>query len=216
MREELVFADREDAGRKLGLKLSLDLTLSSSALVLGLVRGGAITAEAVAAELGLPWDVLIVRKIGAPQQPEYAVGAYAESGAKLLNENAVQLLGLDEVWLERASRQASAECERLHRELRGELDKPELMGREIVLTDDGMATGSSMRAAIQATRAAHAARIVVAVPVLAPEARSMLEREGVEHCYLGCPLDFHAVGQFYADFRPVGSAQVRAALMSRG
>lgn len=209
------FADRCEAGLMLGAKLVADFTLAPETTVLGLVRGGAVVAHHLAAAAGLPWDILLVRKLGAPRQPEYAVGAYTESGNVMVNPHVLDDLGLDEAWLERSRQQAGAECHRLHRELRGDLSVPQLGGSDLILCDDGMATGLTMQAAIQAARAAGANRVIVAVPVLPAEALYLLERLQVEHCYLSCPAGFRAVGQFYHDFAPVASREVRRLLLER-
>lgn len=212
----VVFADRREAGRRLGLLARERLAPPPHALALGLVRGGAVTACHLASAAGLQWDILIVRKIGAPHQPEYAAGAYAEGGAYFLNDEAVQYLNLSQAWINRAVQRAAEECRELQRELRGSEDAPDLRGRDIILTDDGMATGLTMHAAIETSRRAGAASVSVAIPVLARDALLMLEDARVPHCYISCPPSFHAVGQFYVDFSPVTSDEVRELLDSRG
>lgn len=211
----LPFANRAEAGRLLGEKLAAETKLTPDTLVLGLVRGGATVAAQLAQVIGLSWDVLIVRKIGAPGQPEYAAGAYAESGALMINEYARRSMHIDDAFYELGALRAKVECKRLHRDLRGDAARPELAGRELILTDDGMATGLSMQAAITAAQSAEAKRVIVAVPVLAPDALAWLKRHDVEHCFLACPPGFHAVGQYYVDFAPVSGAQVRELLMAR-
>jgi putative phosphoribosyl transferase len=215
MTTRLPFANRAEAGRLLGEKLVAEMELSSDTLVLGLVRGGAVLAEQLAQVAGLAWDVLIVRKIGAPGQQEYAAGAYAESGALMINEYARRSMHIDDTFYELGALRAEEECKRLHRDLRGDADQPDLGGKELILTDDGMATGLSMQAAITAAQSAEAKRVIVAVPVLAPDALAWLKRHDMEHCFLACPPGFHAVGQYYADFTPVSGAQVRELLIAR-
>jgi len=215
MTMQLPFAGRTEAGRLLGEKLAAEATLDPGTLVLGLVRGGALVASHLAQAAGLAWDVLIVRKIGAPGQPEYAAGAYAENGVLMVNEYARRSMRIDDAFYELGELRAKEECQRLHRDLRGDAEQPELAGRELVLTDDGMATGLSMQAAIAAAQSAKASRIIVAVPVLAPDTLGWLQQHKIEHCYLACPPGFHAVGQYYRDFAPISSTQVRELLMAR-
>lgn len=215
MTTQLPFANRAEAGRLLGEKLATEVELSPGTLVLGLVRGGAVVAAQLAHATGLAWDVLIVRKIGAPGQPEYAAGAYAENGAMMINEYARRSMHIDDSFYELGTIRAEEECKRLHVDLRGDAQQPDLAGKELVLTDDGMATGLSMQAAIAAARSAEAERVIVAVPVLAPDALAWLKRHMVEYSFLACPPGFHAVGQYYADFAPVSGAQVRELLTAR-
>jgi len=212
---KLPFRNRAEAGRLLGEMLAADAAAAPDSLALGLVRGGAVIAQQLAAAARLSWDILIVRKIGAPYQPEYAVGAYAEPGATLFNPEALHSLHLDKQWQEQAAARAAQQCTALQQELRGGQGAPDLRGRHVVLTDDGIATGFSMFAAIEAAHQAGAAQITVAVPVLAPAAKADLMKMDLSLVYLACPAQFHAVGQFYVDFGPVTSAEVRALLDQR-
>jgi putative phosphoribosyl transferase len=211
----LPFADREQAGQLLGAVVTNELHLTEDALVLGLVRGGAVVAAHLARTAGLAWDVLIIRKIGAPRQPEYALGAYAESGGYTLNSDVIERMGLSQQWCDEALRHAAQECAALHAELRGSGARPELAGRCVVLTDDGMATGLTMLAAIDAVKRAHASAVCVAVPVLARDGPALLRQAEVHWAYLACPVEFQAVGQFYRDFHPVSTAEVRQLLEQR-
>jgi putative phosphoribosyl transferase len=211
----LPFADRAEAGKLLGAAVREKLEPQGGALVLGLVRGGAAVACKLAEAAGLRWDVLIVRKIGAPHQPEYALGAYAESGGYMLNEDVIHDMRLPQEWREQALRRAAEECHALHDELRGGAEPPALQGRQLILTDDGMATGLTMLTAIDAARRAGAEEVCVAVPVLARDGPALLREAGVRFTYLACPADFHAVGQFYRDFHAVSSLEVQEMLASR-
>ena len=215
MTVQLPFANRREAGQSLGRLLKLEHAPGSGALILGLVRGGAVIANHAAEVAGCPWDVMIVRKIGAPHQQEYAVGAYTESGEVIANRQVLREMHLDDDWLELQRFKAAGECERLQRDLRGAQRPPSLTGREVFLCDDGMATGLTMFAAVDAALKAGASRVVVAVPVLPPEALRRLQRMKVECCYLACPGDFRAVGQYYRDFTPVASHAVRSLLATR-
>lgn len=211
----LPFADRAQAGMLLGAAVKTQLTPPPDTLVLGLVRGGALVAAHMAQAAGLSWDVMLVRKIGAPRQPEYAIGAYVESGEYLLNEDAIEHMGLSQQWRDAALRHAADECAALHSELRGAAAKPDLAGRCVILTDDGMATGLTMCTAVEGARHARAAEVCVAVPVLARDGPALLRQAGVRFSYLACPPDFQAVGQFYRDFHPVSSDEVRSLLAGR-
>lgn len=212
---KLPLADRAQAGQLIADAVRTELAPPADALVLGLVRGGAVVAAHLAKAAGLAWDVLIVRKIGAPRQPEYALGAYAESGAYLLNEDVIEHMGLAQSWRDGALRHAAQECAALHTELRGAAPPPALHGRYVILTDDGMATGLTMLVAVDAARRAGASDVCVAVPVLARDGPALLREALVRFVYLACPPDFHAVGQFYQEFMPVSSSQVRELLAAR-
>jgi len=215
MKTLIPFDDRIEAGIRLGEKLKSEDSPAPGTLVLGLVRGGAVIAKHLAETAGLEWDILLVRKIGAPRHSEYAVGAYAEFGELISNKYVLDELGLDQDWLELQQLKAAGECERLHRELRGSQPAPKLAGREIIICDDGMATGLTMFAAVEAVKRAGALSVTVAVPVLPPDALGNLKRRGIVHTYLACPAGFQAVGQFYRDFTPVTSRQVSELLTER-
>ena len=209
------FQDRTHAGRLLGAQLSQQGLQDDNTTVLGLVRGGALVACEAAKVCQLPWDVFVVRKIGAPDQPEYAVGAVCETGRYITNQSALHLLNLDAQWVSAAVDSATSRCLQLSRQLRAQAPKPRLAGRRIVLVDDGMATGLTMRAAISGVQGAGAGKVIVAVPVLAPDALAMLRELQVEVCYLSAPPGFRAVGQYYAGFQPVTTEQVVALLAAR-
>jgi putative phosphoribosyl transferase len=208
------FRDRQEAGHLLGERYRQHSSFQRDALVLGLVRGGAVVAQSLAAAAGLGWDILIVRKIGAPHQPEYAVGAFCEPDCVLYNTEALRSLRLDAEWQQAAAAAARRQCAALQVELRGGAGLPELAGRQVVLTDDGIATGLSMFAAIAAVRQ-QAAGLLVAAPVIAPEARQRMEQDGLQVLCLAAPAGFRAVGQYYNDFSAVSSSQVSTLLAAR-
>jgi putative phosphoribosyl transferase len=207
------FADRRAAGRALGDRLSGDL--GGDVVVLGLPRGGVVVAAEVAAALGAPLDVIVVRKLGLPWQPELAMGAIAAIG------DAVETVR-SEVVLQRADvspqtwaavrEEELAELRRREHAYRAGRPPQALDGRTVLLVDDGLATGSTMRAAIAAVRRHHPARVVAAVPVGSPTACRAVQSEVDEVVCLRAPADFAAVGQAYADFRPTTDEEVRAAL----
>jgi putative phosphoribosyl transferase len=207
-----IFADRRQAGRALALKLRL-YAGRPDVIVLGIPRGGVPVAAEVARALRVPLDVFVVRKVGAPGQPELAVGAIASGGVEVWNPYAVATLGLTADGLSSLAAEEQPELERRERLYRGGRPLPDLHGKTVLLVDDGIATGSSMRAAIQAARRHQAWRIVVAAPVVAPASRRELEEEdGVAVVALAEPDSFYAVGQFYREFPQVSDEEVQTLL----
>ncbi len=210
----MVFRDRQEAGRRLGARLSGHL--EGDVVVLGLPRGGVPVAAEVARVLGAPLEVLVVRKLGAPGMPEYGVGAIAEGGIVHLATDAVEALRLDREpgagQLAAVVDQESAELARRVRVYRPGRPRPDLTGRTAVLVDDGIATGGTSMAAVKAARGLGARRVVVAAPVIAPEAVAALRRLADDVICLEAPDDFRAVGVWYDDFRQTTDDEVRASL----
>jgi putative phosphoribosyl transferase len=200
-----MFADRVDAGRRLGARVREVLGASPDRLVLGLPRGGVPVAAEVARELGASLDVLVVRKLGAPSQPEVAIGAIGPDGAVLLHAHG---RALDPETLDRIRRRELAELERRVRAYRGDRGPLVLEGRRVVLVDDGIATGATALVAVQAARAQGAAEVVVAAPVAAPDARDALAAVADRVIVLVAPERFWAVGEWYDDFRQTDDAEV--------
>ncbi|MFJ4166601.1 phosphoribosyltransferase [Microbacterium sp. NPDC089698] len=204
------FADRADAGRRLAALLVADPP--ADAVVLGLPRGGVPVAAEVARALGAPLDVLVVRKVGVPWQPELAMGAVGEEGAAVRNPDVVRASGIDERTLRTAERRERAEVERRAGLFRGGRPPEPLAGRTALIVDDGIATGATVRAACAIARARGAARVVVAVPVAPPEALEALragpDPEADEVVCLEAPEDFMAVGMQYVDFRQTPDEEV--------
>jgi putative phosphoribosyl transferase len=200
-----MFADRVDAGRRLGTRVREVLGASPDRLVLGLPRGGVPVAAEVARELGASLDVLVVRKLGAPSQPEVAIGAIGPDGAVLLHAHG---RALDPETLDRIRRRELAELERRVRAYRGDRGPLVLEGRRVVLVDDGIATGATALVAVQAARAQGAAEVVVAAPVAAPDARDALAAVADRVIVLAAPERFWAVGEWYDDFRQTDDAEV--------
>jgi putative phosphoribosyl transferase len=197
------FADRADAGRRLAAALP---SLGGDAVVLGLARGGVPVAAEVAAALGAPLDVLVVRKVGHPAQPEYALGAVSEDGVALPPELPPERAAPE---LEGARAQASA--------LRGERPPVPVEGKVAVVVDDGLATGRSMAVALETVRRRGAARLVMAVPVASGPGFRELAAIAEAHAPLVIePPEFFAVGQFYRDFRQVDDEQVAELLARAG
>lgn len=206
------FSDRADAGRRLAERLRhLE---GRDVVVLGLPRGGVPVAVEVARALGAPLDVLVVRKLGVPFQPELAMGAMGEGDALVLDDRVVRWAQVSEAELAEIEQRARAEIERRATRFRGDRAPIPLTGRTVVIVDDGIATGSTARAACQVARARGAERIVLATPVCSPEAVERLRGEVDELVYLEAPEWFFAVGQFYADFRQTSDDEV-AELLAR-
>ena len=204
--EMTLFSDRFDAGRQLAHQL--EHFRDDDVVVLGLPRGGVPVAFEVARELNLPLDVIIVRKLGVPFQPELAMGAIGENGVRILNDDVVRLARIttrDIAMVERAER---AELERRVVRFRDGRPRINLHGQTAVLVDDGIATGSTARAACRVARALGAARVVVAVPVAAPESIKEVSLDADEVVCLQSPPSFHAVGAWYRDFTQTGDAEV--------
>ena len=205
------FKNRTEAGRLLAAKL-LHNSGAPGLLVLALPRGGVPVAYEVAKALRAPLDIFLVRKLGVPGHEEYAMGALATGGVRILNPDAVQHLGISEDVIEKVVAKEKAELERREREYRGSRPVPELRGRTVIIVDDGLATGSTMRAAVAALRQRQPARIIVAVPVSPPSAVEDLQRQADEVVCVIMPDDFYAVGQWYVDFEQTSDDDVRACL----
>jgi putative phosphoribosyl transferase len=200
------FADRRDAGRRLALRLAH--LRGEDVVVLGLPRGGVPVAFEVARELAAPLDVILVRKLGVPFQPELALGAVGEGGVLVLNEHVMALAGVHRADLAAIERRETAELERRAQRFRGDRPRVSLRGRTALVVDDGIATGATARAACRVARAAGAARVVLAVPVCSPRTAASMRHEVDELVVLETPAAFAAVGQVYADFRPTEDAEV--------
>lgn len=207
----LVFRDRRDAGRTLSTHL-LAYADMPNVIVLGLPRGGVPVAAEVAAALHAPLDAFLVRKLGVPGHEELAMGAIASGGVRVLNEEIVSGLQIPEAVLnatEVAERRELARRERVYRGDKGPLD---LEGKTVILVDDGLATGSSMRAAVEAVRQKFPTRIVVAVPVGAESVCASLRELADDVICAATPDPLHAVGIWYEDFQPTSDAEVQEAM----
>jgi putative phosphoribosyl transferase len=201
-----VFSDRVEAGRRLGTTL-LERRLGR-VVVLGVPRGGVVVASQVASSLSAPLDVLVVRKLRSPRQPELGVGAVGEGGVRVLNPRALEISGIDEATLARLTSAALAEVAELAARYRPTGDRFAITGRDVVVVDDGIATGGSARAACLVARAGGAATVTLAVPVAPSTAREELREAADGFVCLTTPREFLAVGAFYDDFRPITEEQV--------
>lgn len=205
------FQDRREAGRRLAGELS-GYDGRENTLVLGLPRGGVPVAFEVASGLRLPLDVFVVRKLGVPGHEELAMGAVASGGARVTNDDVVSLLGIAEEDLEAACRRETAEVERREEAYRNHRPPLTVEGKTILLIDDGVATGSTMLAAIEALRRQGAARIVVAVPAMAPSSLPIFKRKADDVVAVITPDNFMAVGQWYDDFSQTSDEEVQGLL----
>lgn len=205
-----VFADRVEAGRRLADRLAR--LARKKVVVLGLPRGGVPIAEVVAERLHAPLDVFVVRKVGAPGNPEYALGAVAEGGTVLLDLPRLRQLGLEPSDLDAEVRRQQAEVEQRVRRYRGHRPPPDVDGKWVVLIDDGLATGATAKAAVRALKLRRPEHLVLAVGVASVEAFDELSREADEVVCPCVPARFYAVGEWYRDFSEVTDEQVLAIL----
>jgi predicted phosphoribosyltransferase len=208
------FRDRSQAGRKLAevLRTQQEEGALPDPVVLALPRGGVAVAAEVAQVLGAPLDVLVVRKIGAPFQEEFGVGAIAGDHDALFDEDALARLGLSRSVLAPVVERERAELRRRERRYRQGRPAPELRGRTVILVDDGLATGVTARAALRAVRRQAPGRVVLAVPVGSPEAVALLRAEADDVICLHTPASFMAVGLWYEDFEQLSDDDVLEAL----
>jgi putative phosphoribosyl transferase len=211
----VIFQNRIQAGRMLATELKL-YAGRPDAIVLGAPRGGVPVAFEVAAALKLPLDVFVLRKLGVPGQEELAFGAIAEGGVRILDQEIVDAVDISPEQIEEVSRQEGKELERRLLLYRGTRPPLHLRGRTVILVDDGIATGSSARAAIAALRQMEPARIVLAVPVAPPSTCARLRDLVDDLVVLQSQERFFAIGQFYEDFNPVSDQEVTGLLARAG
>jgi predicted phosphoribosyltransferase len=205
------FRDRAEAGRLLAERLR-EYAGRDDVVVLGLPRGGVPVAFQIARALAAPLDVFLVRKLGVPGREEMALGAIASGGVRVLNEQLVESLDIPPEWIEAIDARERRELERRDRVYRGDRPPLDLVGKEVVLVDDGLATGSTMLAAVHAVRQDDPARIVVAVPVADRDVCATVGREADEVVCLSTPQPLGAVGVWYEDFSQTTDEDVRKLL----
>ncbi len=208
---DILFENRTDAGRRLAESLRA-YAGRSDLIVLGLPRGGVPVAYEVARALEAPLDLLIVRKLGTPGNPELAMGAIASGGASVLNRDVVSIYRISDEVIEKVTAKERRELERRERLYRGDRPYPELENRCIIVVDDGIATGATIRAGLAALRRKNPARIVVAVPLAPMDTLARLRAEVDEAVCLTTPEPFFAVGQGYRDFSQTTDDEVREIL----
>jgi putative phosphoribosyl transferase len=206
----MLFEDRIDAGRQLAARLQHLAGLP--VVVLGLPRGGVPVAAEVAEALGAPLDIIVVRKLGAPFQPEFALGALGEDGVRVLNPEAPSFAGATPDELSATEQREQQEIARRALRYRSGRERRSLDGRVAVIVDDGIATGSTARAACQVARALGAARVVIAVPVAPRGWEARIGADADEKISVATPPSFFAIGQFYEDFDQTSDAEVAAYL----
>jgi predicted phosphoribosyltransferase len=208
------FRNRSEAGRLLAEKLAAYAN-RPDVIVLALPRGGVPVAYEVARALEAPLDVFLVRKLGVPGHEEFAFGAIATGGVRVLNEDVVRALGIPPDMIEAIAAHEQQELERRERLYRGDRPAPDVRGRTVIVVDDGLATGATMLAAVKALRSRGAGRIVVAVPIASPETCDQLAEKVDDIVCAVTPEPFYGVGLWYEDFSQTTDDEVRE-LLTRG
>jgi putative phosphoribosyl transferase len=206
----MIFRDREEAGKRLAVALA-ELK-GSDTVVLGIPRGGVVVAKEVAKALGAPLDVVVTRKIEAPGEPEYALGAVTQEGDVIMDRQAAESLGATQEYIDDQVRKKREEVRERMQRLRGNAPYPELRGKVVVIVDDGIATGSSVSAAVMSVKKRNPKKIVVAAPVAPADAVETLSEDGTKVVCLETPESFLAIGEFYRDFDQVEDMVVRRIL----
>jgi predicted phosphoribosyltransferase len=192
----MIFQNRAEAGQKLAEKLG-KYAESENTMIIALPRGGVVVGYEVARALNLPLDIVVPRKIGAPGNPEFSIGAITETGEMILNE---EVFGISEDYLKNEAEKEKREAGRRLKLYRGDRPPLDLKNKTVIIVDDGLATGLTMRAAIASVKKMKAKKIIVAVPITPPEAVELIKKEADEIIYLEAPLLFGAVGAFYKEF----------------
>jgi predicted phosphoribosyltransferase len=206
----MIFANRVEAGQRLASEL--EEYAESDAIVLAIPRGGVVVGFEVAQKLNLNLDIVVPRKIGAPHNPELAIGAVTEDGTIMLNHNLVQYLGISNDYIERVSDQQRSEIKRRLKRYRGDRPYPRLAQRIAIVVDDGIATGATIKAALTSIRKQNPSLLVVAIPVAPPSIIEDLRKAADRVICLSIPEFFSAVGQFYRNFQQTGDEEVKQLL----
>ena len=200
------FSDRVEAGKRLAS--ALEDFAGKNAVVLAIPRGGVVVGFEIAKALGLPLDVIIPRKIGAPDNPELAIGAMTEDGTMILDEALIKYIGVSRDYIKEESKRQKSEIERRLTFYRQNESYPRLEGLEVIVVDDGIATGSTMKAALASVKNKGAKTVTVAVPVAPPSTVGELKKKADRVVCLYTPEYFQAIGQFYADFSQTTDEEV--------
>jgi predicted phosphoribosyltransferase len=206
--KESRFRNRSEAGRQLAAKLAA-YAKRPEVIVLALPRGGVPVAYEVAQALEAPLDVFLVRKLGVPGHEELAMGAIASGGVRVINQDVVRALGIPQAVIDAVAAREQQELERRERLYRGDRPAPDVRGRTVILVDDGLATGATMSAAVQALKQQGAGRVVVAVPIAPPDTCDRLREDVDDIVCAVTPEPFHAVGLWYEDFSQTTDEEVR-------
>jgi putative phosphoribosyl transferase len=204
------FRDRTDAGAQLAEQLAA--YRGRDVLVLGIPRGGVPVAAEVARRLGAELDIVVARKLGAPFQPELAIGAVTANGGRYLNDTLAHDAGVSSEYLAAVTAKEMAEAHRREERFRGKRPPPRIEGRIVIVVDDGLATGATMRAAVRSLRKRQPARLIVAIPVGPPETCAALRAETDDVVALLEPEPFLAVGLYYEDFEPTREGEIEMLL----
>ncbi|MFN3396478.1 MAG: phosphoribosyltransferase [Thermodesulfovibrionales bacterium] len=210
----MIFKNRQDAAVKLASRLE-HFKDRQDVIILALPRGGVVTGHEIARILHVPLDIIIIRKIGFPGQPELAIGAVSETDFVVLNEDIVSNYRISKEYIDREIRKQKEEISRRKSLYREGLGIPSLEGKIVILVDDGIATGATMKSAIGAVKAEKVARLIVAVPVAPPETAEEIKKMVDEWICLETPYYFTAVGAFYEDFSQVSDSEVVRLLRSK-
>ena len=205
----MIFRDRQEAGRLLAHRLAT-LKNRPDLIVMGLPRGGVPVAHEVAKALNAPLDVFIVRKLGVPGHEELAMGAVASGGVRILNDEVIRHLNITKEAIDAATLRELGELERRERLYRDNRPMPEIQGKTVIVVDDGLATGSTMKVALAALRRKHPARLIVAVPIAPPETCESLRNDADEIVCAATPESFVAVGAWYRQFDQITDEEVRS------
>lgn len=208
--EILPFKDRAEAGKRLAV--ALREFKGKDVVILGIPRGGVVVAREVSESLGAPLDVVVTRKIEAPGEPEYALGAVTQEGDVIMDRQAAESLGASKEYLDAQVRQKKEEVRQRMERFRGDAPYPDLKGKIVIIVDDGIATGSSVGAAVMSVRKRGPKEVVVAVPVAPADAVEALRGDGNQVVCLETPAEFLAIGEFYSRFDQVEDAEVRRIL----
>ncbi len=206
----MMFRDRVEAGKKLAAALAQ--FKGKDVVVLGIPRGGVVVANEVAKALGAPLDVVVTRKIEAPGEPEFALGAVTQEGDVIMDRQAAESLGASAAYLDDQVRKKREEVRERMERLRGDSPYPELRGKVVIIVDDGIATGSSVEAAVMSVRKRKPEAVVVAAPVAPSDAVETLSEDGTRVVCLETPGSFLAIGEFYRDFGQVEDLVVKRIL----
>jgi putative phosphoribosyl transferase len=209
------YRDRLEAGRHLGADLKEKFAPQRDLIVLGLPRGGVPVAAEVAKALDAPLDVFIVRKLGVPGHEELAMGAIASGGVRVLNQDVLSYLRLPQTTIDEVAAREQQELARREKSYRGTRPPLDVAGKTVIVVDDGLATGSTMRAAVAALRKMNPKSVVVAVPVAAPQTCDDFRHEGIDIVCLRTPEPFEAVGLWYEDFSQTSDEEVQEILHER-
>ncbi len=215
----MIFQDRDEAGRKLADRLKDCLgqqARQQPTLVLAIPRGGVLVAKPIADFFQLPLDLIIVKKIGAPTNLELAIGAVSATGEPIIDENLVKQTGATEEYLSQTIVKLKEEVKNKELFLRGKRPQSDFKGKNLIIVDDGVATGSTIKAAIEIARQDNPARITIAIPVIAKDTLSVIESLADEVVYLDVPELFFAVGKFYKNFDQVTDNEVKNIIENYG